>query len=82
MGNSAGTAPGEDETYLGPAGCPGKGGLFFFSDNLGKTGRDEEQEKKDDSSEHDCRMTAVRDHVGLPRAGVERVARETGASHR
>ena len=35
MGNPAGTAAGEDETYLGPAGYPGKGGLFFFFDGPG-----------------------------------------------
>jgi hypothetical protein len=75
----AGTAPGEDETYLGPAGDPRKGGLFLFFDGLGKAGRDEEQEYEDDSSEHGCRMTAVRDHVVLPRVGVEKGARETGA---
>ena len=79
MRNPAGPAAGEDETYLGAAGYPGKGGLFFFFDGLGKAGRDEEQEKKDDSREHGCRMTAVRDHVGLPRVGVESGACETGA---
>jgi hypothetical protein len=79
MRNPAGPSAGEDETYLGPAGYPGKRGLYFIFDDLGKAGRDEEQEKKDDSSEHGCRMTAVLDHVGLPRVGVETGASVKGA---
>ena len=49
MRDAAGPAAGENETYLGAAGYPGEDGLFFLFDRLGQAGRDEEQEKKDDS---------------------------------